>query len=457
MMHTIILAAGQGTRMRSSLPKVLHPLAGKPLLQHVLDAATALEPERVHVVYGHGGETLKAEFSHADVDWALQAQQLGTGHAVMQAMSGIGDEALVLVLFGDVPLVRTGTLRALVDAAAPDRLALLTVELGDPTGYGRILRDERGAPCSIVEEKDATPEQRAITEVNTGLMAARAGVLRGWLARLGNDNAQGEYYLTDTLAMAVTDGVPVIAVQAADASEVMGVNNRSQLAQAERVFQRRGAEALMRDGLALADPARFDVRGTLVAGQDCEVDVGCVFEGRVTLADRVRIGAHCVIRDCAIGPDSVIEPHSVLDGAEVGAGCTVGPFARLRPGTRLGARARVGNFVETKKADIGAGSKLNHLSYIGDARVGARVNIGAGVITCNYDGVNKHTTVIGDGAFIGTDSQLVAPVTVGDNAFIAAGSTITRDAPAGQLTVCRAKPQRSIENWTRPVRKSKSE
>lgn len=451
-LHTVVLAAGQGTRMRSSLPKVLHNLGGKPLLQHVLNAASALSPAKVHVVYGHGGETLRAELADADVSWVLQTEQLGTGHAVNQAMPEIPDDAVILVLYGDVPLVQSDTLDALASASAEDALALLTVSVADPTGYGRVVRDEAGRPRAIVEEKDATGAQRDIHEVNTGLLACPAKHLRRWLAQLDNDNAQGEYYLTDVLAMAVAEGTAVNAVTVEDPTDVMGVNDRVQLAAAERAYQRRWAWSLMRQGLALIDPERFDVRGELTVGQDCEVDVGCVFEGRVELADRVRVGAHCVIRNCTIGADTVIEPHSVLDGAEVGMACSIGPFARLRPGTRLAARARIGNFVETKKANIGTGSKLNHLSYVGDAEVGARVNVGAGVITCNYDGANKHKTVIEDGAFIGTDSQLVAPVHIGKNAFIAAGSTITQDAPAEQLTVCRAREQRSVPDWQPPTK-----
>lgn len=441
--------------MRSSLPKVLHNLGGKPLLQHVLNAAAALNPVQRHVVYGHGGETLRAELADADVSWVLQAQQLGTGHAVNQAMPAIPDDAVVLVLYGDVPLVPPETLEALTRTATEDALALLTVSLADPTGYGRIVRDEDDQPCAIVEEKDATGAQRRIREVNTGLLACPAERLRRWLGRLDNGNAQGEYYLTDVLAMAVAEGMAVNAVSADDPTDVMGVNDRAQLAVAERAYQRRRALSLMRQGLTLADPDRFDVRGELEVGQDCQIDVGCVFEGHVVLADRVRIGPHCVVRDCTIAADTAIEPHSVLDGAQIGMASRIGPFARLRPGTRLAARTHIGNFVETKKADIGAGSKVNHLSYVGDAEVGAHVNIGAGVITCNYDGANKHKTVIEDGAFIGTDSQLVAPVRVGKNAFIAAGSTITKDAPAEKLTICRAREQRSVSAWRSPKKEQK--
>jgi len=454
-MHTVVLAAGQGTRMRSSLPKVLHRLGGKALLAHVLDTAAALQPEAVHVVYGHGGETLRAELDGAGVDWVVQAEQLGTGHAVAQAMGEIPDDAVVLVLYGDVPLVRASTLAALTRAAEDGALALLTTQVDEPAGYGRVVRDGHGRPRAIVEDKDASAAQRRIREINTGLLACPAQRLRRWVGQLDNDNAQGEYYLTDVLAMAVAEGVAVQAVAVDDGDEVMGVNDRAQLAGAERVYQRRRAQALMRDGLSLADPARLEVRGELSAGQDCAVDVGCVFEGRVELGDRVRIGPYCVLRDCTLGADTVIEPHSVLDGAEIGPGCRIGPFARLRPGTRLAARARIGNFVETKQAGIGAASKVNHLSYIGDAELGARVNVGAGVITCNYDGADKHRTVIEDGAFIGTDSQLVAPVRIGKQAFIAAGSTITRDAPAQQLTVCRAREQRSIADWQPPGKKGR--
>lgn len=450
-LHAVVLAAGQGTRMRSRLPKVLQPLGGQPLLTHVLDAATLLSPARMHVVYGHGGDAVRERFREADVCWVHQAEQLGTGHAVQQAMDGIPDDASVLVLYGDVPLVRVDTLERLCDAAAGGP-AVLTVDVADPAGYGRIVRDAGGRMRGITEHKDATSEQRAIHEINTGLVACPAGLLRGWLAGLGCDNAQGEYYLTDIVALAVRDGIAVAAVSAASEEEVQGINDRIQLAAAERVLQRRRARALMREGVTLVDPARFDLRGRVTAGRDCLIDVNAVLEGEVRLGDGVVIGPHCVIRNTALGDGVRVEAHSVLDGAELGEGCTVGPFARLRPGTRLAAGARVGNFVEVKQSDVGEGSKINHLSYIGDARIGRDVNVGAGVITCNYDGASKHLTVIGDGVFVGSDCQLVAPVEIGPGATIGAGSTITRTAPEGQLSLSRAR-QVSVPGWRRPTKK----
>lgn len=446
----IILAAGQGKRMHSALPKVLQPLAGRPLLRHVIDTAHALEADAVHVVYGHGGERVMSAIGDDTVRWALQEQQLGTGHAVAQAMPPVPDDHLVLVLYGDVPLTRVETLRGVVDAAGDDRVALLTVELDEPVGYGRILRGDNGNVERIVEQKDASSAERAIREVNSGILAAPAGRLRGWLDRLGNDNRQGEYYLTDVIAAAVADGLPVTAVRVDEADEVLGVNDKSQLAHLERACQRRIAAQLMRDGVTLIDPARLDVRGTLRTGRDVTIDVGVIFEGEVTLGEGVRVGPYCVLRNTHVEAGTVIEPHCVIDSAEIGPHCAIGPFARIRPGTRMAERAKVGNFVEVKKALIGPGSKVSHLSYIGDAELGRDVNIGAGTITCNYDGRAKHMTRIGDGVFIGSDTQLVAPVTVGEGATIGAGSTITKDVPPGGLTLTRA-PQKSLPQWVRPA------
>lgn len=451
-LHTVILAAGQGTRMHSRLPKVLHPVGDRPMLTHVVDTAHHLDSETIHVVYGHGGDRVRETLSHLAVNWVLQEEQLGTGHAVQQAMAHIPDSATVLVLYGDVPLVSEPTLQPLVKAAREGNVALLTAVMQDPTGYGRVLRDEHGAVRSVVEEKDATEAQRAIDEINTGLLACRADRLRVWLARVDNDNVQAEYYLPDIIELAVADGIPVLPVPAVTAEEAMGVNNKLQLADAERRYQRRLAEGYMRDGLTLKDPARLDVRGSLAFGRDCVVDVNVVLEGRVRLGENVVIGPNCWIRDAEIGDGTHVLPNTVLEGVRVGKNCNVGPFARLRPETELGEGAKVGNFVETKKAAIGAGSKVNHLSYVGDAKVGRGVNIGAGCITCNYDGANKHKTVIEDDAFIGSDCQLVAPVTVGRGATVGAGSTVSRDAPAGQLTLSRAR-QKTIEGWQRPQKK----
>ncbi|NCF10571.1 MAG: UDP-N-acetylglucosamine diphosphorylase/glucosamine-1-phosphate N-acetyltransferase [Gammaproteobacteria bacterium] len=448
----VILAAGQGTRMRSDLPKVLQPLAGRPLLAHVLGAARELEPVGLHVVYGHGGEQVPEALAADDVDWVLQAEQLGTGHAVAQALPGIADSDTVLVLYGDVPLISATTLAGLLSTADGGGLALLTVQLDDPTGYGRIVRDGDGHVLRIVEEKDASDAERLLTEVNTGILAAPAAQLRGWLERVDRDNSQGEYYLTDVVGLAVADGVPVDARLAASAEEVLGVNTKAQLATLERHFQRQQAERLMSEGLTLADPARFDLRGQLQTGRDVFVDVGAVFEGAVSLGDGVRVGAYCVLRDTQVGAGSRIESHSVLEDAVVGTNCSIGPFARLRPQTVLGSGAKVGNFVETKKARIGDGSKVNHLSYVGDSEIGKGTNIGAGTITCNYDGHAKHLTRIGDDVFIGSDTQLVAPVSVGDGATVGAGTTVTRDVPAASLAVSRA-PQKIVADWQRPGRR----
>jgi len=438
--------------MRSNLPKVLQPLGGEPLLRHVIRGATPLEPAQTLVVIGHGAEAVQAAFADESLLWAEQREQLGTGHAVSQALPQIPDDHVVLVLYGDVPLVTTET-QAQLAQAARDSVAVLTAEMVDPGGYGRIVRNEQGLVTGIVEHKDASPAQLSIREINTGLLAAPAERLKDWLSRVDSNNAQGEYYLTDIIAMAATDGFPVKGILAADPGEIQGVNNRRQLAEAEAVLRQRRAQALMDDGVTLADPARIDVRGSVSCGQDVFIDVNVVLEGNVRLGDGVRLGPGCVIRDCDIGSATVIDAHSVLESARIGSSARIGPFARLRPGSDLADRTRIGNFVETKNLTLGEGSKINHLSYVGDAHIGRDVNVGAGTITCNYDGANKHLTTIEDGAFIGSDSQLVAPVTIGANATIGAGSTINRDAPAGELTLTRAR-QKTIEGWERPTKES---
>lgn len=452
-LHIVVLAAGQGTRMRSALPKVLQPLAGRPMLAHVLEGATALAPQQIHVVVGHGSDAVQAALSESAISWVDQTEQLGTGHAVQQAMPGIPDEATVLVLFGDVPLVRTETLRGLLDAARSG-CALLSVKATDPTGYGRIVRDKAGHVAAIVEHKDATEEQRTIREINTGLIAAQADKLSAWLGRLGNDNAQGEYYLTDIVAMAVSDGVTVAGVVADSEAEVAGVNNRAQLAVAERTVQGRAADTLLADGVTLADPARLDIRGAVTAGRDVFIDINAVLEGQIELGDNVHIGPNCHIKNARIAAGTQIHANTVIEDADIGPDCSIGPFARLRPGSVLKGGNKIGNFVETKKAVLDEGAKAGHLAYLGDASVGKRVNISAGVITCNYDGANKHQTIIGDDAFVGTDSQLVAPVTLGDRAYVAAGSTITKDAPGDALTICRARGQKSIAGWAQPKKEN---
>jgi bifunctional UDP-N-acetylglucosamine pyrophosphorylase/glucosamine-1-phosphate N-acetyltransferase len=457
VLNIVILAAGMGKRMQSDLPKVLHPLAGKPLLGHVIDTARGLHPKTLTVVYGHGGDQVQRAFGQPadqDLGWAKQEPQLGTGHAVMQAASRLDDAVPTLVLYGDVPLTRHDSLARLAEAAGQDRVAVLTVDLPDPTGYGRILRDGNGQVCRIVEHKDATPEERRVGEVNTGVFVVPTARLKDWLGRLSNDNVQGEYYLTDIVALAVADGVAVTTAQPQAAWETLGVNSKPQLAELERIHQRNIAEALMVQGVQLADPARLDVRGTLRCGRDVSIDVNAVFEGEVTLGERVRIGPNCVIRNARIGNDAVIEAFTHIDDASVGAGSRVGPYARLRPGTALAEETHVGNFVEMKNTQMGRQSKANHLAYVGDATVGERVNIGAGTITCNYDGANKSRTVIEDDAFIGSDTQLVAPVRVGKGATLGAGTTLTKDAPEGKLTISRTK-QTTVEGWTRPVKKAK--
>lgn len=458
-LHCIVLAAGQGTRMKSALPKVLHPVGGRPMLARVLDTARALDAAAIHVVHGHGGEQVRAwcERDWPDatrVRWALQAEQMGTAHAVLQAMPEVPDDAVALVMYGDVPLIAPATLQALLDAGRRT-LAVLTVELDDPTGYGRILRNRQGAVTGIVEEKDASVRQRRIHEVNTGFIAAPAKRLRTWLAKIRNDNAKGEYYLTDVVALAAKDRLKVATVAAANADEVEGANDRLQLARMERRFQLSQAEALLRAGVALADPSRFELRGTLVHGRDVFIDVGCVFEGKVELGDGVRIGPYCVLRDARIGAGTIVDSHSVLDRAVAGRDCRIGPFARLRPDAELADDVHIGNFVEVKKVRMGRASKANHLAYLGDGEVGSDVNIGAGTIFCNYDGANKHLTVIEDDAFIGSDTQLVAPVRVGKGATVGAGSTIAKDVPSGGLTICRAREQKTFASWQRP-RKKKS-
>jgi bifunctional UDP-N-acetylglucosamine pyrophosphorylase / glucosamine-1-phosphate N-acetyltransferase len=452
----VILAAGQGKRMHSDLPKVLQPLAGRPLLAHVLDTANSLMPASLHVVYGHGGSEVRAAFAAAKIQWVLQAEQKGTGHALMQAMPAIPDDHLVLVLYGDVPLLRAETLHSLIAMASQRQLALLTAMLEDPTGYGRVLRDARGRVKAIVEQKDAKPAQLRVREGNTGVLVAPAKKLRGWLTRLRSNNAQGEYYLTDVIAAAARDGLVVSPLVAADETEVLGVNDRLQLATLEAALRRRRADEAMRSGARLADPARFDQRGELVVGRDVFVDVDVVFEGRVTLGDRVQIGPGCVIRNMSIAAGTQVHAHCVLENSAIGPDCSVGPFARMRPGCTLAADVHIGNFVEVKNSQIGAGTKAGHLSYLGDARVGADVNVGAGTICCNYDGANKSPTVIGDRAFIGSGSMLVAPVNIGAGATIGAGSTVTRDAPADQLTLARSR-QVTIEGWQRPKKKSCAE
>ena len=452
-LSVIILAAGQGTRMRSRLPKVLQPLAGKPLLGHVLDTSEALGADDICVVYGHGGDEVQAIFAANELRWAHQAEQHGTGHAVQQAMPGTPDDNLVLILAGDVPLLTPTTLASMLEQSDIDGLSVLTVDMPDPTGYGRIIRSS-DAVTAIVEQKDANAEQLAITEINTGVMAASGGNLKRWLAELGNDNSQGEYYLTDIVAMAVDEGVAVNGVLSGDPTEVIGINDKRQLAEAERAFQARAVDTLMKGGVGFADPARVDIRGTLTCGQDVYIDANAIFEGHVTLGDNVVIESNTLVRDSSLGANTVVHSNCHIEGASTGEACEIGPFARLRPGADLQNNVKVGNFVEVKKSVIADGSKVNHLTYIGDTDIGADVNVGAGTITCNYDGANKHRTVIGDGAFIGSGVELVAPVEIGKGATIGAGSTISKAAPDDALTVSRAK-QITISGWQRPVKKPK--
>ena len=462
-MNVVILAAGMGKRMQSALPKVLHPLAGKPLLQHVIDTARTLSPSKLCVIYGHGGaavpemvarqNALAVDGAVSPIETALQQPQLGTGHAVMQAAPQLDDAVPTLILYGDVPLTSAASLQRLVDAAGADKLAILTVVQANPFGLGRIVR-ENGQIRRIVEEKDASAEERAICEINSGIIVAPTRQLKTWLAALSNNNAQGEYYLTDIVAQAVADGVPVVSANPSAEWEVAGVNSKVQLAELERRHQRNIANTLLEQGVTLLDPARLDVRGELVCGRDVTIDVGCVFEGKVELGDGVTVGAHNVLVNARIAAGTTIKPFCHIEDAVVGEQSVIGPYARLRPGTELGQDVHIGNFVEIKNSQIAAHSKANHLAYVGDATVGSRVNIGAGTITCNYDGANKFRTIIEDDAFIGSDSQLIAPVTVGKGATLGAGTTLSKDAPAGKLTISRAR-QMTIENWTRPVKVKK--
>jgi bifunctional UDP-N-acetylglucosamine pyrophosphorylase/glucosamine-1-phosphate N-acetyltransferase len=451
-LSVIILAAGQGTRMKSHLPKVLHPLAGRPLLEHVYMAAAQFPKTDVHIVYGHGGERVRDALSHLKAKWVEQARQLGTGHAVMQAMPAVRQTDTVLILYGDVPLITHATLQRLVDAAGRRDFGLLTVELENPAGYGRIVRDSHGNVQRIVEQKDASEAEQAIHEVNTGMMAVSAKLLQGWVDRLSNRNAQKEYYLTDVIEMAVKDEVRVSTVYPESPYEVMGVNDRAQLAELERYYQYVQARHLMKQGVTLHDPSRFDLRGELEVGQDVSIDVNVVLEGRVRLGNRVSIGPNNVLRNVTIGDDAAILANCLVEDATIGDGARVGPFSRIRPDSVLGQDVHVGNFVEVKKSVVAKGSKLNHLSYIGDAEIGSNTNIGAGTITCNYDGAHKHKTIIGDNVFIGSDCQLVAPVKVGDGATLGAGTTLAKDAPAGKLTISRVR-QQVVEDWQRPKKK----
>lgn len=452
-MNIVILAAGMGKRMHSSLPKVLHLLAGKSMLEHVIATARALMPEKLVIVYGYGGEQVLRQITGPDLIFVKQEPQLGTGHAVMQAVPELDESVPTLILYGDVPLIGIESLRRLVSVAGNERLGILTVEMPDPTGYGRIIRVD-GRIRRIVEQKDGREEELAVKEINTGMMVVPTALLKRWLSSLTNDNVQGEYYLTDIVSRAVSENIDIVSSQPDDISETMGVNSKKQLAKLERVYQKNIASRLLDDGVSLADPDRIDVRGSLQCGCDVFIDVNCVFEGEVTLADGVTVGPNCVVRNCLIGENAEIRPFCHLDGAKIGPGSLIGPYARLRPGAELGEEVHIGNFVEVKNSHIAAQSKANHLAYVGDSTVGSRVNIGAGAITCNYDGANKHRTVIGDDAFIGTNCELVAPVRVGSGATIGAGTTLTKDAPAGSLTVSRVR-QTTINDWKRPVKSKK--
>ena len=452
-MNIVILAAGMGKRMNSDLPKVLHSLAGKPLLAHVLDTARSLNPGRLIVVYGHGGELVQKKITENDLAFVKQEPQLGTGHAVMQAVSLLDESMPTLVLYGDVPLIGQASLSRLLEAAGANKLAILTAELDDPTGYGRIIRDN-GQINRIVEQKDGNSVELAVNEINTGIMVIPTVPLKRWLSSLSNNNAQGEYYLTDIVGKAIAEQIEVTSAQPDAIWETLGVNSKRQLAELERIYQKNMAEALLDKGVGLADPDRIDIRGSLTCGRDVFIDVNCVFEGHVVLDDGVFIGANCVIRDCDIGKNAEVRPFCHLEGAKVGSASLIGPYARLRPGAELGEEVHIGNFVEVKNSQIASHSKANHLAYVGDSTVGSRVNIGAGAITCNYDGANKHKTVIEDDVFIGTNCELVAPVKVGSGATVGAGTTLTKDVPAGSLTVSRAK-QTTINDWKRPEKEKK--
>lgn len=450
-LSVVILAAGKGTRMYSDLPKVLHPIAGKPMVKHVIDTAKQLGARNIHLVYGHGGDLMQQRLAAEPVNWVLQTEQLGTGHAMQQAAPFFADDENILMVYGDGPMITPETLQKLIDAKPENGVAVLTVVLDNPTGYGRILR-ENGKVVGIVEQKDASPEQREIREINTGVLVADGASFKKWLAQLDNNNAQGEYYITDVIGLANRDGRAVVAVQAEDFMEVEGINNRQQLARMERYFQRKQADKLMLAGVMLLDPERFDLRGNLTHGKDVEIDVNVILNGEVRLGNRVKIGAGCVLTNCDISDDVEIKPYSVLEDATVGANAAIGPFSRLRPGAELAENTHVGNFVEIKKAQIGKGSKVNHLTYVGDAEIGQNCNIGAGVITCNYDGANKFKTTVGDNVFVGSDSQLIAPVTIESGATIGAGSTIRRNVKQDELVTTRV-PQKHVQGWERPKKK----
>ncbi|PHM62451.1 bifunctional UDP-N-acetylglucosamine diphosphorylase/glucosamine-1-phosphate N-acetyltransferase GlmU [Xenorhabdus ishibashii] len=447
----VILAAGKGTRMYSALPKVLHLLAGKPMVQHVIDTAMELGAQNIHLVYGHGGDLMKQALPNQNLNWVLQAEQLGTGHAMQQAAPYFSDDEDILILYGDVPLIGKDTLARLIEAKPEGGIGLLTAILDNPTGYGRIIRED-GEVTGIIEQKDATEEQRKINEINTGILVANGGDLKRWLSRLENNNAQGEYYLTDVIALAHREGRQIKVVHPSRLSEMEGVNNRQQLSALERIYQFEQAEKLLLAGVMLLDPARFDLRGTLEHGRDVVIDTNVIIKGHVTLGNNVQIGSGCILKNCVIGDGAVIDPYTIIEDSEIAAECTIGPFARLRPGSKLAEKSHVGNFVEMKKSTLGKGSKAGHLTYLGDSEIGNNVNIGAGTITCNYDGANKFKTIIGDDVFVGSDTQLVAPVTVAKGATIGAGTTVTKDIAENELVISRVK-QTHIKNWQRPVKK----
>ncbi|MEN2837938.1 Bifunctional protein GlmU [Mannheimia haemolytica] len=450
-LSVVILAAGKGTRMYSDLPKVLHPVAGKPMVKHVIDTAKQLDAQQIHLIYGHGADLLKARLSEEPVNWVFQAEQLGTGHAMQQAAPFFADDENIVMLYGDAPLITKATLERLIAAKPENGIALLTVELENPTGYGRIIR-ENGSVVAIVEQKDANEAQLKVKEVNTGVMVASGASFKKWLKNLNNNNAQGEYYITDVIAMANQEGFKVQAVQATEFMEVEGANNRLQLAALERFYQKREAEKLLLAGVTIIDPSRFDLRGTVTHGKDVQIDVNVILEGEIKLGNNVKIGASCVLKNCEIGDNVEIKPYSVIEDSIVGAKSAIGPFSRLRPGAELAEETHIGNFVEIKKATIGKGSKVNHLTYVGDAEIGKECNIGAGVITCNYDGANKFKTIIGDNVFVGSDSQLIAPVTIASGSTIGAGATVTKDIAENELVISRV-PQRHIQGWQRPTKK----